>query len=136
VKYWRMICFPLGAVLVFVFANRFTIAADPTSGSAQQERAVSALEQDVKADPNNAELWLHLGFAYRKLDQIDKAQEAFEKTTALNPKAKDAFFMLGIIYESKHRNADAVQAWKSYMAIETSPDKRDIAQKHIHHLSQ
>ena len=44
-----------------------------------RQEAVSKLEQDVKSSPNNPELWLHLGFAYRKADQIDQAQSAFQK---------------------------------------------------------
>jgi cytochrome c-type biogenesis protein CcmH/NrfG len=106
-------------------------AADP-----QKERAVSALEEDLKTDPNNAELWLHLGFAYRKLGKIDQAQNAFEKVSSLNPNEKDAFFMLGLIYESKNQKDAAEKAWKSYLAAETDAGKRSIAQKHIHHLSQ
>ncbi len=121
-------------LLWVVISARGLIQAAPLIN--EKDRAVSALEEDVKADPHNAELWLHLGFAYRKLDKIDQAEAAFEKATALDPKAKDAYFMLGLIYENKHRNSDAVQAWESYMAMETNPEKRGIAQKHIHHLSQ
>ena len=121
-------------LLWVVISARGLIQAAPLVN--EKDRAVSALEEDVKTDPNNAELWLHLGFAYRKLDKIDQAQKAFERATSLDPKSKDAFFMLGLIYESKHQNPEALQAWKSYMAIETSSEKRDIAQKHIHHLSQ
>ncbi len=111
-------------------------AADSASVGAQQERAVSALEQDLKTDPNNAELWLHLGFAYRKLNKIDQAQSAFEKVIALAPNNKDASFMLGLIYESKNMKPEAEKAWKSYLAAETDHEKREIAEKHIHHLSQ
>jgi len=104
--------------------------------SEQEERAVAALEQDLKTDSNNAELWLHLGFAYRKLGKIDQAQNAFEKAVALNPRETNAFYMLGLIYESKHMTSQAQQAWKNYLAAETNSDQRAIAQKHIHHLNQ
>src|SRR5262245_24759523 len=39
--------------------------ANPQAAAEQKERATSVLEQAVKKDPNNAELWVHLGFAYR-----------------------------------------------------------------------
>src|SRR5689334_3271556 len=109
---------------------------DSASPGTQRERAATAIEEDLKTDPNNAELWLHLGFAYRKLNKIDQAQSAFEKVVALSPNNKDATFMLGLIYESKNMKAEAEKAWKNYMATETDPEKRAIAEKHIHHLTQ
>lgn len=101
-----------------------------------QERAITALEQDVHSDPNNSELWMHLGFAYRRAKQLDRAQEAFEKAVALNPRSVESLSMLGLIYESKHMDAAAEKAWQDYLAIETDPNRRAIAQKHIHRIEQ
>ena len=112
-------------------------AADPSPAThSERERAAAALEQATKTDPGNSELWLHLGFAYRKSGDLDKAQAAFEKAAAVNPRSADAFYMLGLIYESRHQNAEAQKAWDSYMKLESDVNKRSIAQKHIHHLQQ
>jgi cytochrome c-type biogenesis protein CcmH/NrfG len=121
---------------LFLTAAAPGISADSAPAGEQKERAVAALEQDVKTDPNNAELWLHLGFAYRKSGQMDKAQGAFEKVVAMDSHNRDALFMLGLIYESKHQTQDALRVWKDYLAAETDAEKRQIAEKHIHHLSQ
>src|SRR5580692_4926054 len=87
-----------------------TVAAPAiATGPNDKQDAVSALEQDVKTNPNNAELWLHLGFAYRKDDQLDKAQNAFEKVSSLDPNNRDALYMLGLIYEKKHENEKALK---------------------------
>ncbi len=118
------------AIYQLTFTHATVSAQDP------KDRAVSALEQDVKADPNNAELWVHLGFAYRKAGQIDQAQSAFEKAVTLNPRSTDPYFMLGLIYESKNLNDKAQDAWQKYLSGETDPTKRAMAEKHIHHLSQ
>ena len=134
-KNWRFTHFRIGLVILLGVTGVCLHADDPAT-SGQKERAASALEQDIKTDPNNAELWLHLGFAYRKMDKIDQAQNAFEKAALLNPQAKDAYFMLGLIYESKHRKLEAEKAWKRYLAAETDPERRAIAEKHIHHLGQ
>ena len=131
----RFTHFRLGLATLFVVMG-VRVHAEYPATSGQKERAVSALEQDIKTDPNNAELWLHLGFAYCKLDNIDQAQNAFERAALLNPQAKDAYFMLGLIYESKHQKQEAEKAWKSYLAVEKDPEKRAVAEKHIHHLSQ
>jgi cytochrome c-type biogenesis protein CcmH/NrfG len=124
-------------VLMMVLALAVTArSADPAPTAEPKARAIAALEQDVKTDPNNAELWLHLGFAYRKTEKMDQAQAAFEKTVALNPRATDALYMLGLIYEKKQDTSAAQKAWKDYLAAETNSDKRAVAEKHIHHLSQ
>jgi len=122
---------------VLLLAGRLTAtAAETPAADTQRERAVSALEQDLKTDPNNAELWVHLGFAHRKMGKLDDAQRAFEKAAALNPRATEALYMLGLIYESKHDQKAAEKAWKDYLAAETDAEKRAIAEKHIHHLTQ
>jgi len=110
-----------------------TRAATPTD---EQKRVVTVLEQAVKTDGGNSELWVHLGFAYRKSGQMDLSQAAFEKAAQLNPKGTDAFYMLGLIYENKHDNTAAEKAWTSYMANESDASKRRVAEKHIHQINQ
>src|SRR5690348_4097102 len=81
-------------ILGFLIAAAAPGARALASTGGPKEKAVAALEEDVKADPQNAELWLHLGFAYRKSDQLDKAQQAFEKVHTMDPRNEDALFML------------------------------------------
>jgi len=102
----------------------------------QKMRAVQALERAVKADIDNPELWLHLGFSYRKVEKLDWAQQAFEKVISLDPKNDDALFMLGLIYEKGKRTQDAQRVWKQYLTDVSDPEKRRMAEKHIHHLSR
>ena len=123
-------------VLLFALALNATALAADSASSPDRERAVSVLEQAVKSDPHNAELWLHLGFAYRKLGQTDQSQGAFEKASALDPHNRDALYMLGLIYEKKHQTQDAQRVWKAYLATETDATKRSDAEKHLHHLEQ
>src|SRR5689334_16963575 len=94
-----------------------------------QQDAVARLEQNVKANPNHPELWLHLGFAYRKAEQLDKAQSSFEKALSLDANSKEALSMLGLIYEKKRQNPDALKMWQRYLALETDPNKRAMAEK-------
>src|SRR5262249_22471652 len=121
-------------MLFFLTAAPLCLRADEPG--VQKEDAVQALERDVKSSPHNPELWLHLGFAYRKLDEVDKAENAFEKVIALDPQNRDALYMLGLIYEKKNQTEEALKVWKNYLAVEPDPAKRDVAEKHIHHLSQ
>src|SRR5690349_12991795 len=108
--------------------------ADAPPASDDKGRASAALEQAVKADPNNAELWLHLGFAYRKQDRLDDAARAFEKASTLDPKNQESLYMLGLIYEKQGKNADALRVWKQYASVATDPEKKSTADNHIHRL--
>lgn len=128
----------IASALLGVCLAAFSIparSADPMS-SDPQTRTVGVLEQAVKNDPANPELWTHLGFAYKKIGELDQAQAAFEKAVSINTRSTDALFMLGLIYESKHDTVQADKTWKNYLAVETDPGKRSIAEKHIHHLEQ
>lgn len=112
------------------------MADDVTARHEQRERTINALQDDLKTDPTNADLWLHLGFAYRKTDKIDDAQKAFEKAVSLDANNRDGLYMLGLIYEKKHDTQKALETWKRYVAVENDAEKKNIGQKHIHHLSQ
>ncbi len=124
------------AVILFWFAMLPAARAETSPAGGPQQRAAAALEQALKADPANPELWLHLGFAYRKLNQLDQAETAFQKAATINPHEEDAFYMIALIDEKKGQKKEAAQAWKNYMGAETDPVKRTVAQKHIHQLEQ
>ena len=124
----------IGSLLISL-AGR-AMADESSATMEQKQRTVTALEQDVKTDPTNSELWMHLGFACRKADNLDRARQAFEKAASLDSKNQDALFMLGLIYEKMKQPQDALRIWKQYLSVATDPEKRDTAQNHIHHLSQ
>ena len=132
----RTLALKVCVISLFLAAAGRVMADDSSSTKEQKERAVAAFEQNVKADPSNPELWVHLGFACRKVDNLDGARQAFEKVASLDPKNQDALFMLGLIYEKMKQPQDALRVWKQYLSVATDPEKRDKAQNHIHHLSQ
>ena len=111
-------------------------AADAQSMRAQETRTIAVLEQALKTDPTNGDLWIHLGFAYRKSGDIDQAQKAFTQAATLSPQDPDSLYMLGLIAESTHQTADALRWWKKYVAVETDPAKKAVGENHIHHLTQ
>lgn len=119
----------------FLLSLSWRIAAEDPS-RAQKERTVAALEKSLQADPQNADLWVHLAFAHRKLDRLDQALAAFEKAATLDPKNEDALYMMGLIYEKKEMKAEALRTWGQYLKVSTNAEKKAVAEKHIHHLSQ
>jgi cytochrome c-type biogenesis protein CcmH/NrfG len=124
------------APLIAAAVGLCAVQALPAGQQEQREKAADVLEREVQADPGNAELWLHLGFAQRKLDRLDRAREAFEKASSLDPGNQEALYMLGLIYEKDKRTQDALRVWKQYLSVASDPEKRATAENHIHHLSQ
>lgn len=125
----------LSALSAVWLAGWFILAAqDKTSDKSYDDevkRAKAAIEEALQKDPENSQLWVHLGFAERNMQQIDQAQTAFEKAIALNPKNVTAHFMLALIYEKKKSFDKARTSWR--VCLEHSKDERikEIARKHL-----
>jgi cytochrome c-type biogenesis protein CcmH/NrfG len=96
----------------------------------------SVIEKAIEADPDNSELWVHLGLVHRKLDRVEDARNALERASNLNPKNANAYFMLGLIYEKKKDTAKALAAWEACLKNAKEDRMREIAGKHIKHLKE
>ena len=114
-------------------AAKSPVETERAKSAIEAERAKSAIADELLKDPENSELWVHLGHAWRQLKNLEESRRAFEKALALTPKNLRAQFMLALIYEKKELNAKAAAAWKACL---DSPDPhvREVAQKHLHHL--
>ncbi|MEO1193428.1 MAG: tetratricopeptide repeat protein [Pseudomonadota bacterium] len=62
------------------------------------EGAVEILEQAAVAEPNSADVWNLLGFAYRNLERRNEAFTAYNKALLLNPDHFGANEYLGELY--------------------------------------
>ncbi|MFA6435394.1 MAG: tetratricopeptide repeat protein [Elusimicrobiales bacterium] len=102
--------------------------------TAELKTRAAALEEAVKLEPADIELYIRLGFTYAKLEQADDAQKAFENAVRLDPKKAIAHYMLGLIYEKKGLKENAVAAWKACIENTAEPRLRETALKHLHHL--
>lgn len=91
----------------------------------------AVIEEALKTDAGNSELWVHLGLVERKLERVDLAQAAFERGASLNPRNANAHFMLGLIYEKKKLTERAIAAWEACRAAAGDEKMREIADKHI-----
>ncbi|MDE2292286.1 MAG: tetratricopeptide repeat protein [Elusimicrobia bacterium] len=104
------------------------------AGQADVIEAAGVLEQAVREHPKNSELYLHLGFIYKKLGRSEDAEKAFQSAVANDPHKAEGFFMLGLLYEKKGDRAKALAAWKSCAQYATEDGMKDTAQRHIHLL--
>lgn len=70
--------------------------------------AIEKLTAASAAAPNNPDIWLNLGNAYRKKLEGGQAVTAYTKAAQINPKFAPAFFRIAKLYETQ-RNWDIYQ---------------------------
>ena len=97
--------------------------------------AAACYKQAIASTPNDADAFINLGFISLEQNCYVEAVSYLERAVLINPQGADAFYMLGLIYEKKRMTADALKAWKDFLNVSQDKTKRDVAEKHIHHLS-
>ncbi len=85
--------------------------------------AVKAFEQDVKAEPQEASLWLKLGYCYLELPgEYENAIKKLEKAVELSATGKDKFtnldsrYTLARAYHAAYRFDDAIRTFNELVA--------------------
>jgi tetratricopeptide (TPR) repeat protein len=71
------------------------------------QRALEPLEFLVEKSPETVNYWNQLASAYHKLDMLDKAADGYRKLIELDPKAKEHYLNLGLVYKEKNQLATA-----------------------------
>ncbi len=61
-----------------------------TSGPKQQQQAITAYEQALRADPNTANVHYHLGLIYKEQGNLSRAAALFQRALEVNPHDNDA----------------------------------------------
>jgi serine/threonine protein kinase/lipopolysaccharide biosynthesis regulator YciM len=87
--------------------------------------AIKTYQEIVLLSPKEAQVYVDLGRAYEKNDEIDKAIESYVKATELNPQYATAYLRVGILQSRKQNAAAANSAldradelYKNYSNIE------------------
>jgi Flp pilus assembly protein TadD len=79
-------------------------------------QAIEIFNKVAHKEPRASGPWVNIAIAYRKLDQIDKADEAIETAVKLNPKNPYALNQAGIIKREKGAFEEAQNLYKSALA--------------------
>ena len=130
----------------YILLAAFLAAAAPSMAQAgprdirsqsveELKKDAADLEEAVKKQPDNAELYIKLGFTYTRLEKADDAQRAFENAARLAPAKAITHYMLGLIYEKKGLKDKAIASWTACLQYAVEPQMRETARKHLHHLS-
>ena len=85
--------------------------------TSEQARNILALEQEVAANPTNADAWTQLGHIYFDTDNPAKAINAYEKSLELSPKDPNVLTDLGVMYRRRGQPEKALKAFDQAMSI-------------------
>ena len=95
----------------------------------KHHRAVPYLEEASRLDPDNVAVWTNLAAAYlgklpfASTEMQDRAIAAFEQALAIDPRAPNVHYNLGLIYLERDDPTRASAHFSS--ALETDPTDRD-----------
>lgn len=82
-------------------------AAQAAIKAEQWKEAIGRLTLVIQVDPNNADAWNLLGFAYRHTGDMENSFKHYERALQINPKHRDAHEYLGEAYLQVGRLEDA-----------------------------
>lgn len=90
----------------------------------QNEAALQALEQAVRANPSNAAAHNQLGMLYREAGRFDAARAAYQAALKANPNYGLAHRNLGILFDLYlQQPAQALQHYRAYAAQQAGKDE-------------
>ncbi len=90
----------------------------------QNDKAVAALLQVIRINPELAFAWTLLGSAYEKINQSDKAIEAFQQAVRVDPQNASVWAVLGISYEKINQSDKAIEAFQQ--AVRVDPQNASV----------
>jgi len=85
----------------------------------EYQKAVEALNESIKLDPNLSDPFFFLAMSYGKLKEYGKAVEAAKRAIELDPKAPTYYAVLGLIYKDQKKYKEAEENLKK--SIELDP---------------
>ena len=85
------------------------------------QAALAEFQKAVSLDPNYAQVYSDMAGPYECLGDNDKAIQSYEKAIALNPKLKDSYYYLALLYKQRNEIARAKQLVKQGDLLPAEP---------------
>lgn len=92
-------------------------AAKKAMAAGQWQNVIKLSQEILKENPKQPVVHYNLGYAYIQLKQYEKAEQAFQKATDLNPKFADAYNDRGVVLEYLGRGADAMESYERAIKV-------------------
>ena len=87
------------------------------------EDAIEKINEMLKQDPENNDMWCSLGVALNELKKYDEAAEKFEKAAELSPQHPSAWYGWGIALKALGQEKAAAEKIKTAMEMDQDSDK-------------
>jgi len=87
------------------------------------KEAVEKINEVLKQNPENADMWCSLGVALIELKKHDEAAEKFEKATKLSPQLPSAWYGWGIALKALGQEKAAAEKIKIAMEMDQDSGK-------------
>jgi len=84
--------------------------------------AVAALTRFGRRAPHVPEVHVNLGYAYFELGRSDEAESLFRRALQLNPGQANAYYGLGLVYESRGDLDQARDAMRTFIHLSDPSD--------------
>lgn len=92
------------------------------------EQAIVSIDNELKLEPQNSNLWFLKGSALFGLHKHIEASICLEKSTKLDPHSAHGWGLLGVVLVKLSRIDDAINAYKQYLTFATSEEDKYIAE--------
>lgn len=86
----------------------------------QYEKAAPEYLASVRIKPDQIDPMIRLGISYLMLDRLPDAEVALQRATRLEPKHVIAQSALGTVYVNRGKKAEAMQVYKTLLALDKS----------------
>lgn len=90
----------------------------PSQLDNQTREAISNMEAEVTANPDNVEAWTRLGHLYYDSDQAEKAIKAYSHSLELQPGNADVWTDMGVMYRRNKQPDKAIEAFEKAHSIQ------------------
>jgi serine/threonine protein kinase len=100
----------------------------------QYAGALEMFEQAVRIDPLSADYRRNYGLTLMELGRAEEAAEQFESAIRIAPTRADSYFNLARVRQAMGDLDGAIAAYEGYVARETDPDRRAIAEQNLRDL--
>lgn len=99
-------------------ASTATQAQGQAQLNTQTLEAITNLEADVTANPDNVESWTRLGHLYFDSGQVKGAIKAYKRSLELQPGNADVWTDLGVMYRRNKQPENAIEAFEHAFSIQ------------------
>ena len=76
-------------------------------------KALKALQNVLKDDPENPSVLYHIGVCYNRMDEPFKAIPPLKRVTELTPEDGRAYYFLGVVYDKQGQTDEAKKHYRT-----------------------